>query len=124
MCAAGKAGAERLIRERTAWSSIRTSAAPRSHGYSTTCPARGRAERGEPAFGTVDTWLTWQLTGNRTHVADVSNASRTLLFNILENDWDPELLQLLKVPRPILPDVHPSAHRSACCPRRFSASRW
>ena len=55
--------------------------------------ARARAERGELAFGTVDTWLTWHLTGNRTHVTDVSNASRTLLYNIHLNDWDPELLQ-------------------------------
>jgi glycerol kinase len=71
--------------------------------------ARARAERGELAFGTVDTWLVWQLTGNRTHVTDPSNASRTLLFNIHMNDWDPELLDLLKVPRAILPEVQPSA---------------
>src|SRR5688572_13907445 len=73
--------------------------------------------RGELAFGTVDTWLAWQLTGNRTHVTDVSNASRTLLFNIHQNDWDAELLQLLKVPRPILPDVHPSAHAFGMLPK-------
>ena len=71
--------------------------------------ARARAERGELAFGTVDTWLVWQLTGNRTHVTDPSNASRTLLYNIHMNDWDAELLRLLKVPRAILPDVQPSA---------------
>ena len=79
--------------------------------------ARARAERGELAFGTIDTWLTWQLTGNRTHVTDVSNASRTLLFNIHQNDWDAELLQLLKVPRAILPDVHPSAHAFGMLPK-------
>jgi glycerol kinase len=79
--------------------------------------ARARAGRGELAFGTVDTWLAWQLTGNRTHVTDVSNASRTLLFNIHQNDWDPELLELLKVPRPILPDVHPSAHAFGMLPK-------
>src|SRR5437016_11913305 len=67
--------------------------------------ARARAERGELAFGTVDTWLVWHLTGNRTHVTDVSNASRTLLFNIHMNDWDEELLSLLRVPRAILPEV-------------------
>ena len=78
--------------------------------------ARRKAERGELAFGTVDTWLTWQLTGNRTHVTDVSNASRTLLFDIHRNDWDPELLELLKVPRAILPDVHPSAHAFGMLP--------
>jgi len=78
--------------------------------------ARARAERGELAFGTVDTWLTWHLTGNRTHVTDVSNASRTLLFNIHNNDWDHELLQLLDVPRAMLPDVHPSAHAFGMVP--------
>src|SRR3954463_11665889 len=71
--------------------------------------ARGRAERRELAFGTVDTWLVWQLTGNRTHVTDPSNASRTMLFNIHMNDWDAELLKLLRVPRAILPEVQPSA---------------
>ncbi len=79
--------------------------------------ARARAERGELAFGTVDTWLVWQLTGNRTHVTDASNASRTLLFNIQENDWDEELLRLLRVPRAILPDVHPSAHAFGMLPK-------
>jgi glycerol kinase len=79
--------------------------------------ARARAERGELAFGTVDTWLAWHLTGNRTHVTDVSNASRTLLFNIHTNDWDPELLELLDVPRAILPDVHPSAHAFGMLPK-------
>ena len=78
--------------------------------------ARTRAERGELAFGTVDTWLTWQLTGNRTHVTDVSNASRTLLFNIHTNDWDEELLRLLRVPRAMLPDVHLSAHAFGMVP--------
>jgi glycerol kinase len=78
--------------------------------------ARGRAERGELAFGTVDTWLMWHLTGNRTHVTDVSNASRTLLFNIHTNEWDEELLRLLRVPRAILPDVHPSAHAFGMVP--------
>jgi len=78
--------------------------------------ARARAERGELAFGTVDTWLTWHLTGNRTHVTDVSNASRTLLFNIHMNDWDQELLQLLDIPRAILPEVHPSAHAFGMVP--------
>jgi glycerol kinase len=79
--------------------------------------ARGRAERGELAFGTVDTWLTWHLTGNRTHVTDPSNASRTLLFDIHKGDWDEELLRLLGVPRAILPDVHPSAHAFGMLPK-------
>ena len=81
--------------------------------------ARGRAERGELAFGTVDTWLVWHLTGNRTHVTDASNASRTLLYNIHLGDWDPELLSLLRVPRALLPDVHPSAHAFGMLPAGF-----
>jgi len=72
--------------------------------------ARRRAELGELAFGTVDTWLVWNLSQSRTHVTDPSNASRTLLFNIHMGDWDPELLGLLRVPRAILPDVYPSSH--------------
>jgi len=79
--------------------------------------ARERAERGELAFGTVDTWLIWQLTGNRTHVTDPSNASRTMLFDIRTGDWDPELLRLLRVPRALLPDVHPSAHAFGMLPK-------
>jgi glycerol kinase len=78
--------------------------------------ARAKAERGELAFGTVDTWLVWQFTGNRTHVTDPSNASRTLLFNIHMNDWDAELLDLLKIPRAILPDVQPSASAFGALP--------
>ncbi len=75
-----------------------------------------RAERGELAFGTVDTWLVWKLTGNRTHVTDPSNASRTMLFDIARGDWDEELLRLLGVPRALLPDVHPSAHAFGMLP--------
>src|SRR5438874_5072350 len=78
--------------------------------------ARGRAERGALAFGTVDTWLVWPFTGNRTHVTDPSNASRTMLFNIHLNDWDAELLKLLRVPRAVLPEVHPSAHAFGVLP--------
>ena len=72
--------------------------------------ARARAERGELAFGTVDTWLVWNLSQSRTHVTDPSNAARTMLFNIHLGDWDPELLQLFRVPRALLPDVYPSSH--------------
>ncbi|MGV0952258.1 MAG: glycerol kinase GlpK [Azonexus sp.] len=70
--------------------------------------ARARAERGELAFGTVDSWLVWQLTGGRRHVTDASNASRTLLFDIRRGQWDDELLQLLAIPRAVLPEVVPS----------------
>src|SRR5438445_894005 len=62
--------------------------------------ARTRAEKGELAFGTVDSWLAWQLSGGSIHVTDATNASRTLLFDIHTGDWDDELLALLKVPRP------------------------
>jgi glycerol kinase len=72
--------------------------------------ARAQAERGELAFGTVDTWLLWQLTQGQVHATDVSNASRTLLFNIHTRQWDDELLALLRIPREVLPQVHPSSH--------------
>ena len=70
---------------------------------------RDRAARGEVLFGTVDTFLIWRLTGGRCHVTDVSNASRTLLFNIQTLDWDDELLKLLDVPRAMLPAVRSSS---------------
>ncbi len=66
---------------------------------------RDRAARGELAFGTIDSWLIWKLTDGRQHLTDVSNASRTLLFNIHAGDWDDELLQLFNIPRAILPEV-------------------
>ena len=76
------------------------------------------AQRGELAFGTVDSWLLWQLTGgcdaktraSAVHATDVSNASRTMLLNVHDNAWDDELLALLDVPRELLPAVHPSSH--------------
>jgi glycerol kinase len=67
--------------------------------------ARERAEKGQLAFGTVDAWLVWKLTGGRAHVTDVSNASRTLMFNVHARDWDDKLLGLLRVPRALLPRV-------------------
>ncbi|OJY23447.1 glycerol kinase GlpK [Pandoraea sp. 64-18] len=71
--------------------------------------ARDAANAGHLAFGTVDSWLVWQLTGGKLHVTDVSNASRTLLFNIHTLDWDDELLALLDVPRSLLPEVRSSS---------------
>jgi glycerol kinase len=71
---------------------------------------RERARRGELAFGTVDAWLIWNLTAGRLHVTDVSNASRTMLWNIHTGSWDDELLEWLDVPRSMLPEVHPSSH--------------
>lgn len=70
--------------------------------------ARKRAERGELAFGTIDTWLLWHLTGGEVHVTDYTNASRTLLFNIDTLTWDDELLDLLRVPKSLLPNVQTS----------------
>ncbi|GHB10737.1 glycerol kinase GlpK [Salinicola rhizosphaerae] len=64
-----------------------------------------KAERGELLFGTVDTWLVWNLTGGKVHVTDVSNASRTMLFDIRKRQWDPELLELFGVPESMLPEV-------------------
>src|SRR5271157_5764316 len=67
--------------------------------------ARARAERGELAFGTVDSWLIWHLTSGQRHVTDVTNASRTLLFNIVKGEWDDELLRIFNIPRSMLPEV-------------------
>jgi len=70
--------------------------------------AHARAKAGKLAFGTIDTWLVWHLTGGRVHVTDASNASRTMLFD-LKGDWDDELLKLLGVPRSVLPEVRSSS---------------
>jgi glycerol kinase len=67
--------------------------------------ARARASRGELAFGTVDSWLIWHLTSGTRHVTDVTNASRTLLFNIVKGEWDPEMLRIFGVPESMLPEV-------------------
>jgi glycerol kinase len=71
--------------------------------------ARERARRGELAFGTVDTWLLWKLTGGALHLTDPSNASRTMLFNLHTGQWDEELLRVLDVPAEVLPKVRPSS---------------
>ena len=71
--------------------------------------ARARAGRGELLFGTVETWLIWNLTGGRVHVTDCSNASRTMLFNINTLQWDEEILRELDIPQAMLPEVRPSS---------------
>ena len=71
--------------------------------------ARGRAERGELAFGTIDTWVLWKLTNGRVHATDATNASRTALFNIHQQQWDDELLSLFRIPAALLPEVRDSA---------------
>ncbi|CAN7493424.1 glycerol kinase GlpK [Variovorax paradoxus] len=75
--------------------------------------ARAQAERGELAFGTVDSWLMWQLTGGKVHVTDVSNASRTMLFNVHRNEWDADLLKALDIPAALMPSVQPSSSHFA-----------
>lgn len=71
--------------------------------------AKKLAEQGDLAFGTVDSWLIWQLTGGASHVTDVSNAARTMLFDIQKNDWDHTILEALNIPSSVLPDVLPSS---------------
>jgi glycerol kinase len=71
--------------------------------------ARAKAKAGQLAFGTVDSWLVWNLTGGAVHVTDASNASRTMLYNIVKGDWDDELLQIFGVPRSMLPEVRSSS---------------
>ncbi len=72
--------------------------------------ARDRANKGELLFGTVDTWLIYNLTGKKVHATDYSNASRTMLFNIKELKWDEDLLKLFDIPANMLPEVHPSSY--------------
>jgi len=73
--------------------------------------ARARAEQGELAFGTVDSWLIWNLTSGKRHVTDYTNASRTLLFNIVKGEWDADLLDLFQIPASLLPEVVWSCER-------------
>ena len=85
--------------------------------------ARARAEAGELAFGTVDTFLLWRLTGGRVHATDATNASRTSLYDLRTGDWDPELLDLFRVPREVLPEIRDSAGDfGASRPELFGAS--
>ncbi|MCB1471364.1 MAG: glycerol kinase GlpK [Rhodobiaceae bacterium] len=85
--------------------------------------ARARAEAGELAFGTVDSWLLWKLTCGRVHATDATNASRTMLMNIHTGEWDDDLLTLLRVPRSVLPRICDSAHAYGTCdPGIFGAS--
>src|SRR5690554_1912877 len=71
--------------------------------------ARDKAERGDLLFGTIDTWLVYKLSGGKVHVTDYSNASRTLMFNIYDLKWDDELLNILTIPKSMLPEVRPSS---------------
>ncbi|HLV80108.1 MAG TPA: FGGY family carbohydrate kinase, partial [Chthonomonadaceae bacterium] len=78
---------------------------------------RRRAEQGEIAFGTVDSFLLWRLSGGAVHATDVTNAARTLLFDIHRREWDAELLALLNIPPALLPQVRPSSHLFAETPK-------
>jgi glycerol kinase len=101
-----EAGHEALVRERTGLLLDPYFSGTKLRWLLDTIPAaQARAEAGELAFGTVDSWLIWQLTGGRVHATDVSNASRTLLYNIHTSDWDEDLLALLQIPRALLPRV-------------------
>ncbi|MED3761827.1 glycerol kinase GlpK [Peribacillus frigoritolerans] len=75
--------------------------------------ARQKADEGKLLFGTIDTWLIWKLSGGKAHVTDYSNASRTLMYNIHELKWDEELLEILTVPKSMLPEVRPSSEEYA-----------
>jgi glycerol kinase len=103
-------GMEELVRSRTGllldpyFSGTKLTWLLREHPH-----LRARAEAGELAFGTVDSYLVWRLTAGGRHVSDVSNASRTLLMNLQSRQWDEDLLQLLEVPRAILPEIRPCA---------------
>ncbi len=103
-------GLEQVIREKTGLVLDPYFSATKIRHLLDTMPGlRLRAERGEILFGTVDTFLMWRLSGGRIHATDVTNASRTLLFNIHTREWDDELLRLFDVPRAMLPQVRPSS---------------
>jgi glycerol kinase len=110
-CAALKAaGAEALVRERTGLVLDPYFCGTKIAWLLDNVPgARARAERGELAFGTIDTFLLWRFTNGRVHASDATNASRTLLFNLHTQQWDDELLRLLRVPRALLPEVRDSS---------------
>lgn len=105
-----KEGLEPLIHEKTGLLLDPYFSATKLHWILKTVPnGFERAKKGELAAGTIDTWLLWNLTGGKCHMTDVTNASRTLLFNIHTLDWDEELLSLFSIPREILPEVKDSS---------------
>lgn len=106
-----KGGVEDLVRDRTGLLIDPYFSATKIAWLLDTVPnARARAERGELVFGTIDSFLLWRLTGGKVHATDVTNASRTMLFDIHRNMWDHELCALLRVPIGMLPEVHDNAH--------------
>jgi len=115
-------GHEPMIRERTGLVAATYFSGPKLAWLLEQTPGlRGRAEHGQALFGTVDTWLIWNLTGGPrggAHVTDATNASRTMLMNLGTLDWDPELLSLLRIPRAMLPEIRPSSD-----PRGYGVTR-
>ncbi|QDQ25394.1 glycerol kinase GlpK [Chitinimonas arctica] len=108
------AGHEAMVRERTGLLLDSYFSGPKLAWLLDNVPgARQKAEAGELAFGTVDSWLIWNLTGGRRHITDPSNAARTLMFNIHSQRWDDELLALLDIPASLLPEVVTSSGRHA-----------
>jgi glycerol kinase len=106
-------GAEAMVRERTGLLIDPYFSASKIAWVLGNVPgARDRAQRGKLAFGTVDSWLAWHLTGGVKHVTDFTNASRTMLFNVRTGEWDEELLRLFNVPRSMLPEVVGSSGRT------------
>jgi len=104
------AGHEKLIQERTGLLIDSYFSATKIRWILDQVPdARRMAEAGRLAFGTIDSWLIWKLTSGKLHITDVSNASRTMLFNIHRCEWDEELLRLLEIPRSLLPEVRASS---------------
>jgi glycerol kinase len=101
---------EEFLRERTGLPPATYFSAPKIRWLLDHTPGlRDRAVRGEVLFGTVDSWLIWNLTGGALHITDVTNASRTMLMNLTDLDWDPELLGLFGIPRAMLPEIRSSA---------------
>jgi glycerol kinase len=104
------AGHEQLIRDRTGLVIDPYFSASKLRWLLDHVPgARARAQRGELAFGTIDSWLVWKLTGGQLHLTDASNASRTMLANLTSGDWDDELLALFDIPRALLPEIRNSS---------------
>ena len=119
-----QAGLEPIVRERTGLLIDAYFSATKIAWLLDNVPgARERAEAGELAFGTIDTWLLWKLTGGAVHVTDVTNASRTMLYNIHERKWDDILLDAIGVPAALLPEVRPSSGVAGRDRRRGARTR-
>ena len=125
-CAAARAGgAETLVREKTGLVLDPYFSASKLQWLLDNVPdARRRAERGELAFGTIDSWLLWQLSGGRRHLTDASNASRTQLFDIHLGRWDPALLALWNIPPAVLPEVVDSSGELLEVDPSLGLGRW